>query len=98
MGNIFWKRPTASDLTSWKLKESDFPEPVVEVWEENWEPVCLYLRYANQWRMGPRGPAGLDFTVIHHALDRKGITGDDFDDFVDSMQVIERAALFEIYK
>lgn len=43
------------------------------------------------------GPTGLDFNVIHHALDRKGITGEEYDDFIADMRVIESVALRKIH-
>jgi hypothetical protein len=95
---LYWKTPAASELTAWKLKPSDFPEPCVEVWEENWDVIHLFKLYNNQWRMGPAGPVGLDFGVIHHALDRKGVTGDAYDDFIYDMRILEEAALTELYK
>lgn len=66
---------------------------VIELWDENWDVFHLYLSYPNQWRVGAGGPVGLDMSVFHHALDRKGIKGDEFDEFVEDLLVIESAAL-----
>ena len=44
------------------------------------------------------GPIGLDFSVMHHALDRKGITGEEYYDFLADLRVIESAALRNIRK
>lgn len=78
------------------MKPSDFPEPEYEVWDENWDSIGLFMLYSSQWRMGPGGPIGLDFNVIHHALDRKGVKGDEYDKFIDDLRTIEQAALKEI--
>lgn len=43
------------------------------------------------------GPIGLDFTVFHHALDRKKVEGDEYDQFLDDLRIIERAALIQIH-
>jgi hypothetical protein len=40
----------------------------------------------------------LDFNVIHHALDRKGITGEAFEDTIEDMKIIEATALKMIHK
>ena len=99
MEAFYWKAPTAAQLEAWgKLKASDFPEPVVEVWEENWDVMLLFTTYQNSWRMGPMGPVGLDYTVFHHALDRKNVKGDEFDEFIHDLQVIEQTALKELAK
>jgi hypothetical protein len=79
-------------------KVSDYPEPHVEVWNEHWDVINLFTLYSTQWRTGMNGPTGLDFNVIHHALDRKGIEGEMFDQFVSDLRVIERAALVELHR
>lgn len=68
------------------------------MWEENWDVLALFQRYMTQWRASARGPIGLDFTVFHDALDRKGIKGDAFDEFVIKLRIIETQALHNIYK
>ena len=68
-------------------------KPKIELWDENVDVFLLFQRYCTQWRMGPRGPIGLDMSVFHDALDRKGIKGNEFDDFVVDLGVIEAAAL-----
>lgn len=98
MGALYWKQPTASELVGTAHRLEDFKELHVEVWEENWDVLNLFVQYSTQWRMGMNGPAGLDFTVIHHALDRKGITGEEFDRYVSDMQTIEQAALLKIHE
>lgn len=68
------------------------------MWEELWDVIHLYSTYQNQWRTGGMGLIGLDFTVFHHALDRKGITGDEYDEYVDDLRVIENAAMLALSK
>jgi hypothetical protein len=80
-------------------KVEDYPEPEVEVWDELFDGVALelFLKYSTQWRMGPAGPAGLDLAIFHAALDRKGITGDEFDAINADLGIIEQAALKNIH-
>jgi hypothetical protein len=80
------------------MKPEDFPEPEVQVWDDNWLAITLFLTYSSQWRVGMAGPIGLDFNVIHHALDRKGITGEAFEDTIEDMKIIEATALKMIHK
>jgi len=42
--------------------------------------------------MGPVGPIGLDMNVFHHALDRKKIGEEEYDEFIDDLRVIESSA------
>lgn len=95
---LYWKAPTVSELHQWNMKATDFPEPHVEVWEESWDALNLFGQYSTQWRVGMNGPTGLDFNVFHHALDRKGVTGDEFDDMMRDIRIIELAALAKIHE
>lgn len=96
---LYWKAPTAEELTStpW-YKPEDFikNEPKCEVWDENWDVINLFVMYSAQLRMGPNGPIGLDFNVFFHELDRKGITGDAYDEYVANLRTIERAAIAKL--
>lgn len=90
---MYWKRPTAAELEGTGYRPTDFQEPTVEVWDENWDVLALYNTYHSQWRVGMAGPVGLDLNVFHHALDRKGVTGAEYDQFIDDLNVIESAVL-----
>lgn len=48
--------------------------------------------------MGPGGPVGLDYNVIYHELDRRGLAGDPYDEMMAALRVIESTALEEIHK
>lgn len=72
---------------------SDFPEPKVEVWDDNWDVLDLFLQYKTQWRCGPNGAIGLDYNVFHHALDRKRVEGTKYDDWLADLSIIESQAL-----
>lgn len=48
--------------------------------------------------MGMGGPVGLDYAVIQHELDRQGVSGEEYDDLLDRLRVIEAAALEEMRK
>lgn len=66
------------------------------MWEENWDVIELFRLYSTQWRASAHGLVGLDFNVFHHALDRKGVTGAEFDEWISKLVVIESAALAQI--
>lgn len=93
---MYWKPPSAAELATLPgaHKASDFQEPTVEVWDENWDVVCLFSTFSKQIRYSGMGVAtGLDMSIFLHELDRKGITGDEYDEFVDDLGTIERAVL-----
>jgi Phage related hypothetical protein (DUF1799). len=58
----------------------------------------LFSQYSRQWRTAMGGATGLDFNVFHHALDRKGVTGEDYDEWVYKLTVIESEALKQMHK
>lgn len=70
----------------------------MEVWEENCFMLDLFTDYITQWRVGVNGVIGLDYNVFHHALDRKGIKGEEYEECIWSLSVIEAAAMQEIRK
>lgn len=51
-----------------------------------------------QWRSGPGGAYGLDYSVIFHELDRRALPAGEYDDLMDAFRTIEAAALDEIHK
>lgn len=95
---LYYEAPTAEELAASgsAYRVTDFVEPHVDVWDENWDVLHLFRQYSTQWRVGAAGPIGLDFNVIHHALDRKGVKGDEYDEFIADMRIIEAAALRKI--
>lgn len=95
---LYWKAPTAASLAGTAYRVSDFPEPVVEVWDEHWEALMLFRQFSSQWRFGMNGPAALDLNVFQHALDKRGVSGDDYAQIMDDLSVIEGAALTQIHK
>lgn len=68
------------------------------MWEENALPIQLFQDNATQWRTGAMGVVGLDYTVFFHELDRKGITGEEYDQVMKAIRIIESEALNQIYK
>jgi hypothetical protein len=80
------------------MTAKDFPLPEVDIWPENWPPIELFTRISTQWRQGPGGPAGLDYNVVFHELDRKGLAGEIYDEMLAALRDIELTALQEIHR
>lgn len=68
---------------------------VFKVWPENWGAVCLFLEMLTQWRMGPRGPVGLDYGVarwlfeLNEVRDPRAMLAD--------LRLMESAYMAELY-
>jgi hypothetical protein len=71
---------------------------LVELWVENWPVIQLFTRLSTQWRVGMSGVVGLDYNVVFHELDRRGLAADDYDDLMGSIRIVEEAALTHMHK
>ncbi len=56
------------------------------------------MDFSTQWIQGPGGPTGLNYQVIFHELDRTGVKGDEYDETMAALRIIEQEALRQIYK
>lgn len=80
------------------LTPDDYDEEVFEIWPENLPIYRLWHRVGDQWRMGQGGPVALDLVPVFHELDRMGLEGEDYDDWVDGMKAVAAGALLQIAK
>lgn len=81
------------------LKPKHYKKPQVDVWPEAWPALDLFRsRLSTQWRCGGGGPVGLDYLVAFDHLDRIGLEGEDRDDFMGLIGVIEAAALGKMHE
>lgn len=79
----------AAGLTS---KDHQRPRDV-PLWPENRPPIDLFCRVSTQWRMGPGGPAGLDYTSVYREIDRMNLGAEAEEEMMAAIRVIEIAAL-----
>lgn len=94
---LYWKEPAPEDIPPGFLPE-DYSSPEVDLWPENWPAIDLFTKLHTQWRIGVNGPIGLDYNVVLHELDRRGLNCDDYDDLFGCIREIEQAALIELRK
>jgi hypothetical protein len=69
-----------------------------ELWAENWPAVEFFLQIKTQWIPSFNGPTGLNYMVLFHELDRRGLSRDEYDDLYGCLRVIEQTALQEIHR
>lgn len=96
MEAFYFRRPTAAQLEGTGFKPEHYEEPDVTVWPENQVAWSVFLLLQGQWRCGPGGPLGLDLSVVFNELEHRGITGEDRDDTLDALRVIEVEALKQL--
>lgn len=68
---------------------NDCPRP--GVLPANRNAVALFMRTATQWRLGPNGPQGLDYTALHSTAQWLGLAVTD--DLLQQIQVLEAETL-----
>ena len=73
-------------------------ENTVGVWPDNLEAVNLFVTVGTQWRVGPNGPYGLDYNVLHHKLDRMGLTPERYAELEEEIRILEGAALDKMHE
>lgn len=75
------------------LTADDYPEEVIEIWPEHWDAYVLFAYMRTQWRAGGMGVIGLDYSILHHKLDRMGLEPGRYDELEGDVQIMEFAAL-----
>ncbi|MDG2524649.1 DUF1799 domain-containing protein [Stenotrophomonas sp. HITSZ_GD] len=93
VGALYFRVPTAAELEGTGFKPKHYVAPVVDLWPENHRAVDLFRRISNQWRCGAGGPIGLDYGVVFNEMAHAGITGQERDEVMGALAVIEAAAL-----
>lgn len=58
----------------------------------------LFIAINTQWRTGPRGPIGLDYSVLFRKLDRMALTPGEYDELEEDIRTMEAAALDHLHK
>ncbi|WP_312387731.1 DUF1799 domain-containing protein [Pseudomonas sp.] len=75
------------------LTPGDMDEEEVEVWPDAWPAFRLFDAMGTQWRVGPGGASGLDYTAIPAAASMLGIKRRDLTDIFPDLRVMEVEAL-----
>lgn len=76
---------------AWGVPKEEYPD--VPLWPENLPAFDLFVKVANQWRVGNSGAFALDYGVVLRLMDRMGLGPDEYDRLFDDIRVMESAAL-----
>lgn len=82
-------------MAYWGLTLEDVADDnaCVEVWPDIWPVVVLFTALTTQWRIGPAGPTGLDYSALPFVMRMHGIARDKWPDTLDALRVMEIEAL-----
>lgn len=75
------------------LTQADIAEEEVEVWPDAWPAFRLFDAMGTQWRVGPGGASGLDYTAIPTTAEMLGIKRRDLTEIFPDLRVMEVEAL-----
>ena len=95
---MYAKEDDEGKLNLFGFKKEDFADDVVGVWSCNWLSVCLFIDLSTQWRTGFSGVLGLDYNVLPILFGIHQIEQDKQAEVLADIQLMERAALVEIYR
>jgi hypothetical protein len=95
---MFSPAPSAALMAEFGLTAEDIADQALEVWPENWLPLQVLSAMQTQWRCGPSGAIGLDYTVLTEIWRRCKVPPAQRDTVFRDLQVMEDAALAELRK
>ena len=91
--------PSEDELKAIGLEREDVRDnSVFEVWADNWVPYRIFAQACTQWRYGPGGPTGLDYTAVKWLMDIGKLRKKERADALYAIQVMEDSALNEMNK
>lgn len=82
-----------AEMATAGLTEADLQQDDVEIWPENLLAYNLFVYIRTQWRGAGMGVIGLDYTPLHHKMDRMGLSPEAYVDLESDIQVMEAAAI-----
>lgn len=86
--------PSNEELASFGLTREDVAaQYTCEVWPDVWPSAWLFADLMTQWRMGPGGPIGLDYSAIPVVMDLRELPAADRRHLFSDIRVMESVAL-----
>lgn len=83
----------AEELAKIGLTLADLDQGDTEIWPDNWPVFRLFNALGTQWRTGPGGATGLDYSVIREVAILIGIKKRQIPELFPDLQVMEAEAL-----
>ncbi|WLG43228.1 DUF1799 domain-containing protein [Pseudomonas sp. FP1740] len=89
---MYEPRASADDMAMFGLTLDDIDDEV-EVWPDNWPAFRLFNALGTQWRTGPGGATGLDYSVVREVAILIGLKKRQIPELFPDLQVMEAEAL-----
>ncbi|OBS35867.1 DUF1799 domain-containing protein [Pseudomonas syringae] len=72
---------------------ADIPVEEVEVWPDSWKAFRLFESLSTQWRTGPGGASGLDYSAIPATAHMVGLKRHELPGIFSDLRTLEVEAL-----
>ncbi|WP_405126784.1 DUF1799 domain-containing protein [Ralstonia pseudosolanacearum] len=83
-------------MAAFGLTLADIQPESLGIWPENAITVEVFAHLGTQWRVGARGPVGLDYAAIPVVLMLLGVPPHKHADVLAGIRIMEHAALAEM--
>lgn len=70
----------------------------VDVWPDNAQALHVFVAMSTQWRVGPNGATGLDYSPLQSVMRLMAVPRHDWPEVFDAVRIMEDAALSTIRK
>ena len=78
----------------WEDVAADYE--VFEAWPDNHHAILLFGDLTTQWRVGPSGPYGLDYSAIPSVFEMNLIKKKEWPEMLKAIKIMESEALKEM--
>jgi hypothetical protein len=86
--------PSEEELAAIGLLREDVEDNSdFEVWPENWLPFQVFNETSSQWRVGPGGPTGLDYSQVKWVMELMKIKSKHQLEVLKAVRVLESSAI-----
>lgn len=75
-----------------------FPEPVIDTWEENHEPLVWFRSTMTQFVYNGPSVTGFNYAIAYRDFDDMGLVGHQRDEWKWKLKVMEGEALYHLNK
>jgi hypothetical protein len=75
------------------VQESETYQACDGIYPDNLQTVGVFMDMLTQWRVGPAGATGLDYTALPVVMGFRGVRKAERSEIFEGVQIMERAAL-----
>ena len=94
---LYEPAPSAAEAATFGLTVEE-ASGQCSVWPDNLKAVNIFMAAATQWRVGPNGATGLDYSVLPVLFRIDQVPRSEWPELLDQIRVLESSALSTIHE